>query len=148
MFARSSKFSLFDPAKEMVYIDMSREEKMEGKAAVDLVGSQIGKSGASWMIQAMLVATGSVAAALPFISIAYMMVLGFWIRAVGVLDKELAGQKAEDSTASESVTELEQVKEVVQGPNNEHSSGSWASSAKLVVMGSTDGRADAPNSSH
>lgn len=40
MFARSSKFSLFDPAKEMVYIEMPAEEKRKGKAAVDLVGSQ------------------------------------------------------------------------------------------------------------
>ncbi len=45
MFARASKFSLFDPAKEMVYIEMDRDEKSQGKAAVDLVGSQIGKSG-------------------------------------------------------------------------------------------------------
>ena len=39
--ARSAKFSLFDPAKEMVYIEMSKEEKQQGKAAVDLVGSQV-----------------------------------------------------------------------------------------------------------
>ena len=39
--ARSAKFSLFDPAKEMVYIEMSKEEKQAGKAAVDLVGSQV-----------------------------------------------------------------------------------------------------------
>ena len=54
VFARSSKFSLFDPAKEMVYIEMSKDEKSKGKAAVDLVGSQIGKSGASWLTQVLL----------------------------------------------------------------------------------------------
>ena len=40
--ARSSKFALFDPAKEMAYIQMSRAEKSKGKAAVDLIGSQVG----------------------------------------------------------------------------------------------------------
>jgi ATP:ADP antiporter, AAA family len=54
VFARSSKFSLFDPAKEMVFIEMSKEEKSKGKAVVDLVGSQIGKSGASWITQVSL----------------------------------------------------------------------------------------------
>ena len=43
--ARSSKFSLFDPAKEMAYIQMSRAEKSKGKAAVDLIGSQVGGRG-------------------------------------------------------------------------------------------------------
>ena len=42
--ARSSKFSLFDPAKEMAYIQMSRKEKSKGKAAVDLIGSQVSAS--------------------------------------------------------------------------------------------------------
>lgn len=42
--ARSSKFSLFDPAKEMAYIQMSRKEKSKGKAAVDLIGSQVQNS--------------------------------------------------------------------------------------------------------
>jgi AAA family ATP:ADP antiporter len=51
VFARSAKYSLFDPAKEMVYIEMEKDEKQRGKAAVDLVGSQIGKSGASWITQ-------------------------------------------------------------------------------------------------
>lgn len=44
VFARAAKYSLFDPAKEMVYIEMDADEKKQGKAAVDLVGSQVGVS--------------------------------------------------------------------------------------------------------
>lgn len=44
VFARASKYSLFDPAKEMVYIEMDADEKKQGKAAVDLVGSQVRRS--------------------------------------------------------------------------------------------------------
>lgn len=32
----------------MVYIEMDKDEKRRGKATVDLLGSQIGKSGANW----------------------------------------------------------------------------------------------------
>lgn len=52
VFARSSKFSLFDPAKEMVYIEMPAEEKRQGKAAVDLVGSQA--RGRAYVLRSLL----------------------------------------------------------------------------------------------
>ena len=56
MFARSSKFSLFDPAKEMVYIEMPAEEKRQGKAAVDLVGSQV--RGRAYVLRSLLFLVG------------------------------------------------------------------------------------------
>jgi AAA family ATP:ADP antiporter len=82
VFARSSKFSLFDPAKEMVYIEMSKDEKSKGKAAVDLIGSQIGKSGGAWVTQALLLVTGSMTASLPIIASAFMLVIFSWLHAV------------------------------------------------------------------
>jgi AAA family ATP:ADP antiporter len=52
VFSRASKYSLFDPSKEMVFIAMTdKTEKEKGKAAVDLLGQQVGKSGGSWVLQ-------------------------------------------------------------------------------------------------
>ena len=64
MFGRASKYSLFDPSKEMVFILMDQREKVAGKAAVDLLGQQLGKSGASWLMQVGLA-------------------LGAWVRGAG-----------------------------------------------------------------
>ena len=54
MCARSSKFSLFDPAKEMAYIQMSRAEKSKGKAAVDLIGSQVARPCLLYVVTTLL----------------------------------------------------------------------------------------------
>jgi len=97
IFARSSKFSLFDPAKEMVYIEMSREEKARGKAAVDMVGSQVGKSGASWITQGVLLAFGSIQAAIPVIGAMFGIIITVWINAVRQLNLILKASDEETS---------------------------------------------------
>ncbi|NRA45390.1 MAG: translocase [Oligoflexales bacterium] len=47
--AKILKYSMFDLTKEMAYIPLSYEEKINGKAAIDVISSRLGKSGSSWL---------------------------------------------------------------------------------------------------
>lgn len=88
VFAKGAKFSMFKPAEEMVYIGLDEQSRTKGKAAIDVAGAQTGKSAGSILQQVLLVASsGSMAAALPFMAVAYLLILTAWKRAVDTLDR-------------------------------------------------------------
>lgn len=79
VFSRGAKFSLFKPAEEMVYIGLDDESRTKGKAAIDVVGAQSGKSIGSVLQQMMLIVTGgSVSGIIPVLAIFYVTMLHQW----------------------------------------------------------------------
>jgi len=87
-FARASKYTVFDATKELAFIPLSKESKLKGKAAIDGVGSRLGKSGAALIYQAILIPIGTVALSTPFIAIILSGAIGTWILAVKSLGKQ------------------------------------------------------------
>jgi AAA family ATP:ADP antiporter len=98
--SKASKYSVFDASKEMAFLPLDPEMKMKGKAAIDGLGSGVGKSGSSLSYQAFIIMLGSVAASTPFVACILFVVLVAWIFSVVSLGKQFKKMTTPEQVAA------------------------------------------------
>ncbi|OGN62995.1 MAG: hypothetical protein A3F09_01660 [Chlamydiae bacterium RIFCSPHIGHO2_12_FULL_49_11] len=91
------KYSFFDPTKEMAFIPLDQQSKTLGKAAIDVVGSRLGKSGASWIqiIFLDLIGNGSIFSIVHILMPIVFIATVSWMRSVRTLSHEFEEARTE-----------------------------------------------------
>lgn len=89
--AKAIKYTFFDKTMQIAYIPLDPESKIKGKAAVDLLGSRLGKAGSSWIqiLLLLLFQTNNI----QYISGVLFLLLAitsiFWYRSIHYVDQQL-----------------------------------------------------------
>lgn len=87
VFIKAAKYILFDSTKEAAYIPLDQESKIRGKAAVDGVGSRLGKSLGGFLVTLLLttVGNGNIANVRFLLGVLIFFVIIVWLVAVNKL---------------------------------------------------------------
>ena len=88
--SKATKYSLFDPTKEMAYIPLDPESKVKGKAAIDVVGARLGKAGGSVIQQGLIALHHSLRAVPGQIAVSLLVVIAAWLWAAQRLGRAFA----------------------------------------------------------
>jgi len=103
-FCKAAKYSVFDATINMAFIPLDHESKLKGKAAIDGVGSRLGKSGGSLIHAGLLTILHNLSNSSPIVAVLLLVVIVGWIvatKALGGKFYELVGQSADMGSPQE-----------------------------------------------
>jgi AAA family ATP:ADP antiporter len=87
--SKATKYAFFDATKEIAYIPLDDNLKSKGKAAADIIGGRLGKSGGAVIQWIMLLVPGtSLISISPVLSLVFITVMFIWFISVNLLAKE------------------------------------------------------------
>ncbi|NGX64130.1 MAG: ADP,ATP carrier protein 1 [Candidatus Anoxychlamydiales bacterium] len=99
-FGKCCKLSFYEPTKEMAYIPLDDVSKTKGKAAIDVLVCKFSKAGGAFLLQALIIIFGSIAASVPYIALILFGVIAIWIISASKLNKLILNK----TTSQEKVT--------------------------------------------
>ncbi|KEQ11680.1 hypothetical protein GZ77_24525 [Endozoicomonas montiporae] len=86
--SKSAKYTLFDATKEMAFVPLNNEQKLKGKASIELIVSRAGKSSSALLQQFLIVTLGSLTASMHWIGCIFLIITIIWMGSVHTLSKQ------------------------------------------------------------
>ena len=105
-FSKAAKYSLFDTTKEMAFIPLTSDHKLKGKAAIDGIGSRLGKSGGSFLHQGLLLIFSTLSASTPYVALVVIGTMVVWITAVRSLGRKFKAIGSLDASQEDAKIEI------------------------------------------
>ena len=102
--SKATKYSFFDPTKEMSYIPLDDDLRSKGKAAADVIGGRLGKSGGA-LIQFVLLSLmpgANLLSLAPSMFSIFVVIMVVWFFAVFGLAKEFKAKTDETESSKSS----------------------------------------------
>ena len=99
--SKAAKYSFFDPTKEMAYIPLDEDLKAKGKAAADVIGGRLGKSGGAIIQWVMLsfIAGSTLTSLAPNMFVIFLIIMVIWVYAAFTLSVEFNKKNKEQKSS-------------------------------------------------